>query len=336
MIQELLPVIRREYRLEPIEVKPCGPVWRISDPSGIYSLKRTDRSPGELTWLAMVINELLESGFSGLLPVLPAQSGHPFVIAAGKRYILSRWFEGNHPSFSDNYQRKTAVALYGRLHRAAAAVRSFPKPEIDNWLETYRERTNFLENLRDSLARRAINRVDRAIQKQIAYYLVQARLTLSGLSASGFEGWQVETDQYGFCHNDPAPRNIIMARQWVLIDYELSGCGVFVRELATLSQRILKLNQWNRRIFDELIAHYSSIRSLSAQELSFLVHMMVFPQSFWRICSQRFQERLAWSERRFAGRLWEIAAEEPKRLTFLAELLPELKELAGRCPGGME
>ncbi len=336
MIQELLPVIRREYRLEPIEIKPCGPVWKISDPSGIYGLKRTGRNPGELTWLATVINGLSESGFSGLLPVLPAQSGHPFVTAAGKRYILSRWMEGNHPSFSDTYQRKTAVALYGSLHRAAAAVRSFPKPELENWFETCRERTNFLENLRDSLERRASNRVDRAIQKQIEYYLAQARLALNGLAASGFEAWQLETDQYGFCHNDPAPRNIIMARQWILIDYELSGCGVFVRELATLSQRILKLNQWNRRIFDELINHYSSVRSLNDRELNFLVHMMVFPQRFWRICSQRFQERLDWSERRFAGRLWEIAAEEQARLTFLAELLPELKELTGRCPGGME
>lgn len=91
-----------------------------------------------------------------------------------------------------------------------------------------------------------------------------------------------------------------------------------------LTQRALQANQWSTKTLELLISAYTKERSLTDPELKVLPFLLYFPRRFWRLCSQRYQEHIAWTEKRFQGRLWEIINEEPKRRQFLESWWPEL------------
>ena len=169
---------------------------------------------------------------------------------------------------------------------------------------------NFLITVHDYLSTNlaGLNRLDRSILKWHPYFMSQARLALAGLEAA----LQSETEPntilpQGFCHNDPAPRNIIIKDGiWHLIDLELSGIDPYLKDYATLLERALHLNQWQPVVRELIEASYTQVRPLSMIELRILPYLCCFPRRFWRICQQRFQARLPWSESRYASRFWEL------------------------------
>jgi Ser/Thr protein kinase RdoA (MazF antagonist) len=183
----------------------------------------------------------------------------------------------------------------------------------------------FLETLLPDLSRRNnLNRTDHTIINRGEYYLKQGHAALSGMLQLK-DSWPLINNQTGFCHNDPAPGNIIMNKnQPYLIDFEFSNYGHFIKEFAILAQRALQATDWQERTIDILIDSYNKERTLLDAEQELLPYLIYFPRRFWRLCYQRYQERLAWTEKRYQSRLWEITEEEPKRRCFLLKRWPQL------------
>lgn len=320
--------LSKDYQVNILDIKPNGPVWKVNTPQGRFCIKRTRQTPNHITWLAITIEMLISAGYPGLLPLIRNKNGHPYCSIDGNLYIVSRWLDGTNPLLTCKTHRIKIAQTYAQLHEIASSIRYNPAPQPRDWWAEYRKRAWFLETLKVKIIQsKKTNRIDRIILDWLEHFQLQARIAIEGLSKAGFEVWIKQPEVTGFCHNDPASRNIIIEKNWFLIDYELSGYDLYLRELALLVQRLLQANGWVRQIYDELLCSYESERKVSADEQKFLPFLLAFPQRFWRLCSQRFQEQLDWSERHFAAKLWEIKTSEKARLTFLSEFIPEFAEL---------
>lgn len=320
--------LSKDYQVNILDIKPNGPVWKVNTPQGRYCIKRTRQNPSHITWLAITIEMLISAGYPGLLPLIRNKSGYPYFEIDNNLYIVSRWLDGTTPLFTCKTHRIRIAQTYAQLHEIASSIRYDRTPHSRDWWSEYRKRAWFLETLKVKiLQNKKNNRIDRIILDWLKHFQLQAQVAIEGLSNAGFETWIKQPEVSGFCHNDPAPRNIIIEKNWFLIDYELSGYDLYLRELTLLALRLLQANGWDRQIYEELLCSYQSQRKITAEEQKFLPFLLAFPQRFWRLCSQRFQEQLDWSERHFAAKLWEITNSEKTRLAFLCELIPELSEL---------
>lgn len=317
--------VNHHYAISGRAIKPCGAVWRIESPRGAYVLKPMGASADELRRLAIVLAKLAVSGFDGLEPPLVTITGKPFMEYCDRRYILNFWYEGGHPSFAVTQQLMEIGALYARFHQVAQAIGALDDWPLADCLERFSRRRDFLENLP---CPPNPNRIDRAIQRWLPYFKEQSRLSCAGLKSLHFSEWLSRSKRKGFCHNDPAPRNIIMTNgSWRLIDFELSGFACFIAEYSTLLTRVLAVLDWNEGAVaaaSKLLETYHRIRPLSQMEIRALPYLCCFPQRFWRLCSQRYEERLNWTEGHFARRLREVILPEPKRRLLLVRLFPEL------------
>jgi CotS family spore coat protein len=271
------------------------------------------------------MNKYSSQGFNALVPILPTRSGDFFIQVADGFYNLSPWCDGEKATFQNPVHLKMIARCFGKLHALSKAT-AFPV-ELQHpvAIVEYQKKQAFLEslipNLRES---KELNRIDRAISNWGEYYLKQGRCTLLGLTQFK-DLWPLLNDQKGFCHNDPAPGNIIIQdHKCYLIDFEFSNCDLFIKEFALLALRALQANHWTPQTLEILTAAYNQERELTAPELKALPLLLLFPRRFWRFCSQRYQEKLVWTEKRFQSRLWEIIGEEPKRRLFLQTLWPQL------------
>lgn len=286
------------------------------------------KSPEQLSHLAEVVNRIRTAGFLSLTPFLFSKTGAPFITLDNHHYVLTPFYEGTHPSFTHPVHLQKIAKLFGEFHRISGSLTP-PETDLDpNYLEEYQKRISFLEELLIALTKTGvINRIDRTILLWGQHFVNQAKYCLTGLKKSP----KLFNDRNlrGFCHNDPAPRNMIIRKDhWFLVDLELSGYNLFIREFAALTTRVLRANQWNYQTAQLLVKSYSGERPLTDRELSVLPYLLCFPQRFWRLCSQRFQEKVDWSEKHFQSRLWQLIAEEKERLPFLKILLPELAKIS--------
>lgn len=305
-------------------MKPVGPVWRVSSSKGCFALKRTGSSPEKLALTAEILSKIYESGFGSFIPPEMSKKKLAYFVFNNQCFQLFRWRQGNHPSFTEPDSIEKCARLFAGLHRIS---RLAVKPETDqnrDLIANLEQKTTFIEATIIFLRKKSrLNRIDRGLLDWSDYFLAQARYALSGLRNVNRT---LNTGALtGFCHNDPAPRNIIVENsQWFLIDFELAAQGLLVTEISKLAVRIMQANDWNPSIFDLVIEAYNRERTITDWEKTVLPYLLCFPQSFWRICKQRFEEKLKWSQRRFAAKLWKITNEERKRLVFLKSILPGL------------
>ncbi len=324
MTPDLLRVLNGKYNISATALKPFGPVWQVDSAKGCFALKRTNCSTKRLIHIFETLFQIKEAGF--LSPILPETSSEnlPYFQYNNHYYQLFKWSQGQYPSFTDPGSIQKSAHLFASLHQFSTKVIKLENQVPPDLIGYLKQRTAFLEEIKSFLKdERRLNRVDRTLLGWIDYYLAQARYSLSGLSnseqASNFR------TLVGFCHNDPAPRNIIIQNgEWFLIDFELSAWGLLITELAKLAGRVLQANSWRPEVFNLVVDAYSQEKDLTSWERVVLPYLLCFPQQFWRICSQRWEEKLKWSERRFAAKLWKITDTERQRLLFLKSVLPEL------------
>lgn len=334
-VKEILEGIRRSYPITISKMKPFGSIWKVDGSSGLFALKQTRQNPSQILQLAQTIASLRDSGFPNLMTLLDAISGRPYALIVNQYYLLSPWLDGGNPDFTNQLHLQMVAKLYGEFHRIAMNLRTYNNADaghdpVKALRDEFIAKNEFLTDLADSLRRREkLNRIDRLILKWSDHFIRQANFCIDRLEVSGLTEWSPKKAAQGFCHNDPAPRNIIIKdRRLFLIDFELAAPGLFIKEVAKLLIRALQANRWSPRIIDPVIEAYTSQRELTMLEMEILPYLCSFPQNFWRLCSQRFQERLSWTETHFHKKLWEITNAELIRLPCLSCLAPDLPKIA--------
>lgn len=317
--------LKHHYGLECTLCQPQGPVWKVHTHSGVFLLKKTTRSPEDLFWLANSLETLCKAGFKGLIPLLRTRSHQPYCELSDGRYMVMPWVNGTHPSFSTPNHWKRTAALLGSLHRLAQET-LYPEPPPPKLIDAYKQKRLFLQTLIDHLkASKHLNRIDRGILRWSDHFLTQAGIALELLDDHPLAKEFFPQSEAGFCHKDPAPRNIIIQNsQWVLIDYDLSAIHWFPAELATLIQRVLITNHWQPNCFDSICEAYHRERPLTETTITLIRILLCFPHRFWRLCSQRFEEKLSWTEGHFQRKFWHVFDEESRRAQLLQSWFPTM------------
>ncbi len=316
---ELLQKISRDYSISATAIKPFHSVWKVIAPEQTYILKKIKGIPDHFSMIARIVNELYQQGLSQLVPTSLTRNGECYFQWNGENFSLSQCLAGEKPSFSTPQHIKRIGQFFGKIHEFSRQT-SFPK-ELYNrqGIEEYHGYHHFLKNLLPQLpARTDLNRVDRTVIEWGDYFLQQSREVIQELEK--FPGLDsLLREEKGFCHNDPAPGNIIMDRlQCYLIDFEFVNFDYWLKELAHLAMRVLQATNWdsNKSSLDILLEAYHHERPLLDIEFKVIPVLLRFPRRFWRFCHQRYQENLPWPERRYQNRIWEIISEETKRRLF--------------------
>jgi CotS family spore coat protein len=320
-VDELLKIINREYGFNVKRLQPFHSLWKITSPQGTFLLKPMHCAAARITWLQQQLQQLRQAGFTGLVPLVATRNDSPAISHRGRTFVITPWQPGNHPSFTNINHLIRAAQFWGELHQTAQGVAAFDVFPINPPFPDLEAKTAFLTTTLQQLRSQSSgNRIDRALSKWGDYFLAQAHASLEQLTRLGFDQWSRTTVAKGFRHNDPAPGNIIIQnKNCYLIDFELADSGIFLTELALLLQRALKANQWNPQLPEPLLSAYYTANCAAQAERQFLPALLSFPRAFWRLCQQRFGEKLAWSETHFQSRLWEITNSEPLRVKFLEQ-----------------
>lgn len=326
-MDELLKIIKNEYGITASRFQPLRGLWKLTGPQGTFLLKRMHCSMKHLVWLDHQLQELTRNGFTGIVPLIATRDGAPAFNHPRGNFIVTPWQPGNHPSFTNLNHLQQIAHFWSELHQTAQLVAIPEAPNIIHPLLDLEAKNALIATTLDRLRTQpGNNRIDRLLLKWGDYFLTQAATSLNRLQSLGFSQWLRATTAQGFCHNDPAPGNIIMQnKHWYLIDFELSGPGFFLIELTLLLQRALQANHWQPQLTEPILtAYYAACPARQTEENQFIPALLCFPRAFWRLCQQRFHEKLDWSESHFQSRLWSLTSNEPLRAQLLRQWFPEL------------
>lgn len=333
-------IIEELYGLKISEIKPQGPVWKISCKSGYFALKRMNCNSLKIKWLYSCLEVLRKNGLcegnpehhAVVAPIIINKNNLPFFEYDNKNYILTPWYTGKIPNFNFGEDLRKVALLYGKLHHHSVLIKqksSNLKPLSKPLNQVILDKLNYLKETQKQLLNSLteLNRIDRTILKWSYFFIDQAEICWDYINHNIDHTWYNETSNQGFCHQDPAPGNIIVYKnKWILIDFELAGNDYFITDLITLMRRALQLNDWDPQIYELILNAYQAERQLNLQEIKLLIALLSFPHSFWRLCQQRFNENLKWTEKHFQSKLWKITSSQPAQNNFNKKFFPPIAD----------
>lgn len=312
----------QHFGLEIQQAEPVRGIWRLTTPGGLKCLKRSPLPPPEIKFAGQAIDHLYRQGFHQVAPFQPTTAGEPFLILDNSCFILTDWLAGRDGDYTNPADLEKAAQTLAELHLAARGWQ--PPPGCADKIRWGQWPAIFAHRGRELLVFEQNSRHDESLAGHIyhhhlPYYIAQARTAGELLAGTAYLSL-VEADQKQqlFCHHDFAHHNLLFPsdnRPWV-VDFDYAICDLRLHDVASLIIRVLKLNDWDWRLADLIMAVYDRIYPLPACAGPVMLAFFHFPQDFWQVGVWLYLERVSWRDG-VERKLEKTLAMEEKRQKFL-------------------
>ncbi len=329
-IPEDVQNILAEYGIKGLALERFKKVIRIESAKGTKGLKAFSLPEEALDFVESADSHLAGNGYP-VQRINRTLSGKLSVQYGDKRYILFDWIDGN---TYENPGRKQKILIGSSLARFHLSGSGFNPPSIPGGRNhlcekeaLLKKRIGDLERFDGSTTSGHSSSFERQYKKSLPFFLRDAYLALSYIGKPEAESVYSRYREVGsLCHGDPWYKNVVFAggTDPVFIDLEHCTLDIPAEDLAHLISREGTRYGWSLDRILPILEGYLGINPLSPEELSITVALLLWPQAFWRIGSQFFDERLDWSKRRFKEKLWLAANEYKAKLKCIGQLARQL------------
>lgn len=293
-------------------------VYKIDHDGRSYCLKKVYFSLEELLFVYSAIEWYYKNGIN-VPRILPTSDRNRFVNYKDMYFILTPWVDGIKCDYDSIDNIMDAVDNMARMHLCAqnfapikgSCVRKFQ----DNPYESY---TKHLKQMLDcsNLAFRYKDKFSRAFLQNFDLNLLLAQTAVNIAST-------INTDNLStsLCHLDYVNKNLIFDEQgkiWV-IDFDKCKIDLCVHDIGYFLRRILKRNntKWDLEIAVNSLNTYDKIRPLSLDEYKYILVYLCFPQKFWKISRDYYNNIKKCNQNAFLTLLKKTVEKDQQQLDFV-------------------
>ncbi|HEX2953463.1 MAG TPA: phosphotransferase [Bacillota bacterium] len=287
-----------------------GPHWILQtnhQPAFFLKELTSDSVHARHVWRSLKF--LAQKGILSHPTWLETVQGEPFWEWHGSQWVLTPWFSGSPAAIYTHEGLSKLLRLLSQIHIAGTDC---PHGEYFIPYNSFGKRLSDLELIPsiESSGTFAQN-----YRELLPYYLETGRQAILIIKASLPEKGFKAT----ICHGDPSSRNILCLPdgRWVLLDWDRLVRAPRWWELSQVIRRFQNQNAWKEwPLWDSIHKHVKPL--LQPDETTALLGCLLFPQEFWRLGDQYFQEKLNRPESWFLRRLETLQRLElHKNLTLL-------------------
>ncbi|MGE5528256.1 MAG: hypothetical protein ACM3X6_03835 [Patescibacteria group bacterium] len=317
---ELAAAIGRLYGLTVAGIEPVRSAWRLSTDLGCLYVKRTAAPPDILPFIVGLHDHLARAA-PGLAPaVLRATDGAAHLDWAGHKYLVLCSLAGREADYYRDGDLAAVAAGLRHLH-SAARHNSLSPPGKSTWYGTWpfrlKERLADLDRFVD-LAKARGGPFDLAYRRLWHDYRPQAAAALAKIGGGDYRRQAAAAlAEREICHHDLSHRNVLIFRGRAgFLDLDYAVADSVLHDLANLAGHLLRLRTYAFHPVDAALASYYGGARPEREAMEILGAMLLWPQDYWQIGRQRYDERQPWSEERFLALLARKCGQPRSRLRF--------------------
>jgi CotS family spore coat protein len=302
-------------------------VWRLETSAGFKYLKRSKLSTVELQFIYEALEYLTAQTFTRVPRLALSKSGEPFWVHQGKIYILTDWYFSRELDFNLMMDLKQAARFLAEFHLIGTGFTPSREETTRtcwfNWPAKLETRLRQLQNFRKiALAEKETSSFSRLYLRNFEPHYRQAMLSFEALLDSPY--YQVaaaESKVKSFCHHDFSSRNLLRTfdNQLLLVDFDYCLRDIRIHDIINLLVRNLKHQEWSHEICRFILREYHQVTRLTPEEMEVMYILLSWPQDFWQVGLQYYDEKLPWPYERFFKKLQSKINSRPARDNFLRE-----------------
>lgn len=320
--------VLKEYGIVPESVSvvqggTIKTVWKVSSGGVPYCLKRLKHTIDKALFSVNAQIHVKNSG--GLVPgVIPNRHGEPITQYDGQLFVLYKWIAGKDLNFNVPADLRIAVRGLAHFHLASKGYQAVEgarvSTKLGKWPEQYTSMSKKLSAWKELAEGGNPSPAFAAYLRHVDKMLALADKALAVLNASDYARLTEQgSDRVVLCHQDYGKGNALAVGSSVyILDLDGVTYDLPARDLRKIiGKNAERHSRWSAEAISEILAWYTDINPMGAEEKEVLYADLLFPHWFYGLVKNLFQNGKALKASEIEKTaLLESSKEEALRLCF--------------------
>lgn len=267
--------------------------YYLDTKQGNLVLRKTIVPKDQICFQYEVTQELLQKGFSEIAKIYLTKKQNPYGLYQDKYYILQSYNKTMEIDFTSQEDLKAIIEVLARFHKQAkyieSKIRSAENASIKNIYAYFQKRVIDAKHMRKKITGfsqktkfEMLFLDDYKAYEELQYMALD--LVTPKISNQLMEKVRLEKT---IIHNDytyHAVGRLEDGTGCMINNLDACTYNIQLLDLTNVLTKIMQKNNWDIALLDKLIASYNAIHTLSADEVSVLKAMLIFPEKYASIC----------------------------------------------------
>ena len=270
-----------------------------------------------------LISHIKEQGFPEVDAFEKNKEGEILTTDANKKtYIVKEYIEGRDCNIWDGTDCIAAIKHLAELHYAMYANNEkecvlLPVSQLSREYEKHNKELKRIKNFIRAKGQKTDFEV--YLLQHYDYFYAQAVDSLNQMLQSDWSLLYQEVRSKGtICHGDYQYHNIKITPQGIaVINFEKYSLDSQVKDMYLFVRKVLEKNSWDKKLGNDLITAYDTVKPLSVLEQKQLYYRLSYPEKFWKIVNFYYNSGKSWIPMRHMEKLQKLITSETAKEQFL-------------------
>jgi CotS family spore coat protein len=302
-------------------------VYKVDYNERSYCLKKVYFHEADLLFVYSAIEWLYRNNIK--VPRIEAtKNKHRFTKYNNMLFILTPWIDGNKCSYDNIEHVLTASKTLAKMHKCSVNFKpingSSSRDDNSDIFISFQKHFHQLLNCSNL----AFKYNDKFSKLFLANF--DKNLSLSKLALNIASSINTENMSKSLCHLDYVNKNILFDNEnndlWV-IDFDKCKIDYCVHDIGYFLRRLLKRDntKWDVEIAMNALNHYDNIKPLTIDEYKYLVSYLAFPQKYWKISRDYYNNIVKCNKSSFITLLDKSIDKNDYQVKFIHEFIHNIE-----------
>jgi len=303
--------------------------WMLETDQGLKNLGSCSYSEGKVRFEQKVKQFAATRGFAAVDLLVPnREQGFLVEGAYNEQFVMRNWFRGEECNAKCREHVLQTVDALARLHQCLQGL-SLNEEEREFCLQTklteaFVRRNKELRRVRTYIrSKKQKNYFEQKFLVQFDAQFAQAEQALELLSKTDYETYyQDKVEQGCMLHGNYTHHSVLLLpdNEMAVIGFDKAVTGIQIQDFYQLFRKMMEKWDWDVSLGSSMLEAYQKIRPIPKEELQLLMLMLSYPEKFWKVANQYYNNRKSWIPEKNMQKLLQTMDQAEKKAESIKEL----------------
>lgn len=292
-----------QYELEVYRAGRVKGAWMLETGEGLKRLAGCSYSEGKICFEQRLKKHIREQGFEEVDCFVSTREGNFLVQGPyNEMFVMRDWFYGEECDVKSTEQIAALAETLARLHIAMSGFYVTEEEKVycmqPRVPEVLEKRNKELRRVRTYI--RGKKQKSSFEQKFLSRFSEQYELAEQAaelLEVKEYEEYYAKALEKGcMLHGNYTHHSVIALSEnaFAVTDFEHTMAGIPIHDFYQLFRKMMEKWDWDVSVGDALLESYDRVRRISPEEYRLLRVLVSYPEKFWKVANQYYNNRKSW------------------------------------------
>ena len=302
-MEEKIADLLAQYDVKVYRAGRVKGAWILETDQGLKSLGSCNYSEGKIKFEQKVKQFAADHGFTDVDLYVPNRE-QGFLVQGpyNEQFVMRNWFYGEECNAKNREHVLKTVETLSKLHTCLEGL-SLTEEEKAFCLqpkltEAFERRNKELRRVRAYIrAKKQKSFFEQNFLSQFDTQFVQAEQAMQQLLETAYDLYYNKQVEKGcMLHGNFTYHSVLLqvSGNMAVTGFDKAGTGIRIQDFYLLFRKMMEKWEWDISLGDSMLAAYNRIRPIPQEELTLLKLMLSYPEKFWKVANQYYNNRKSW------------------------------------------